>query len=98
MIVTMGCRLPAPCLPQLLCSYSLQVKRTKEILSANTEAPLSVEELLGGHDFRSSISRTEFERLAGKPAAAFWVLCGCYSAKQFYLPSHSLRQHCRRLL
>eukprot|EP00891_Asterochloris_glomerata_P004630 jgi/Astpho2/4630/Aster-00203 len=58
--------------PRALAKLKKQVKRTKEILSANTEAPLSVEELLGGHDFRSSISRTEFERLAGKPAAAFW--------------------------
>ena len=81
--------------PTTAVIYSMQVKRTKEILSANTEAPLSVEELLGGHDFRSSISRTEFERLAGKPAAASWVLCGCCSGKHLKLPSHSLRQRCR---
>lgn len=35
-----------------------QVKRTKEILSANTDAPLSVEELHNGLDFRSTITRS----------------------------------------
>ena len=35
----------------------LQVKRTKEVLSANLEAPISVEEILDGIDFRSSITR-----------------------------------------
>ena len=34
-----------------------QVKRTKEILSANMAAPVSVEEIMDGIDFRSSISR-----------------------------------------
>ena len=34
-----------------------QVKRTKEVLSANTFAPISVEELMDGHDFRSRIDR-----------------------------------------
>ncbi|KAK9813694.1 hypothetical protein WJX73_003926 [Symbiochloris irregularis] len=42
-----------------------QVKRTKEVLSANMEAPISVEEILDGIDFRSSISRKAFEELAG---------------------------------
>jgi hypoxia up-regulated 1 len=45
-----------------------QVRRTKEILSANTAAPISVEELHGGLDFQSSIKREEFEALAG----SFW--------------------------
>lgn len=45
-----------------------QVRRTKEILSANTAAPISVEELHGGKDFQSSISRDDFEKLAGP----FW--------------------------
>jgi len=35
----------------------LQAKKTKEVLSANTEAPLSVEELHNGIDFRSRITR-----------------------------------------
>lgn len=34
-----------------------QVKRTKEVLSANSFAPISVEELMEGHDFRSRIDR-----------------------------------------
>lgn len=41
-----------------------QVRRTKEILSANTAAPFSVEELHEGRDFQSSISRDTFESLA----------------------------------
>ena len=41
-----------------------QVKRTKEILSANTEAPISVEELLPGVDLRNTITREEFETIA----------------------------------
>ena len=43
----------------------LQARRTKEILSANTEAPFIVEELLDGKDFRSGIKRQDFEDLAG---------------------------------
>jgi len=41
-----------------------QVKRTKEVLSANSEAHVIVEELLAGQDFRSKITREEFEELA----------------------------------
>ncbi|KAG7669868.1 hypothetical protein Ndes2437B_g06065 [Nannochloris sp. 'desiccata'] len=41
-----------------------QVKRTKEVLSANSEAHVIVEELLSGQDFRSKITREEFEELA----------------------------------
>uniref|UniRef100_A0A7N0UGC3 Heat shock 70 kDa protein 17 n=1 Tax=Kalanchoe fedtschenkoi TaxID=63787 RepID=A0A7N0UGC3_KALFE len=40
-----------------------QVKRTKEILSANTVAPLSVESLYDDRDFRSTITREKFEEL-----------------------------------
>ncbi|KAL9670707.1 hypothetical protein QQ045_008265 [Rhodiola kirilowii] len=40
-----------------------QVKRTKEILSANTFAPLSVESLYDDRDFRSTITREKFEEL-----------------------------------
>lgn len=43
----------------------LQVKRLKTVLSANSDAHISVEELYGGLDFRSSISRVDFEALAG---------------------------------
>ena len=41
-------------------------RRTKEVLSANHDAPCSVEELLDGRDFRSHIDRRAFERLAGE--------------------------------
>lgn len=34
-----------------------QAKRVKQVLSANSEAPLSVEELHNGVDFRSRIMR-----------------------------------------
>lgn len=44
---------------------SAQARRTKEMLSANTEAPFIVEELLDGQDFRSSIKRQQLEDLAG---------------------------------
>ncbi|KAK7832251.1 heat shock 70 kda protein 17 [Quercus suber] len=40
-----------------------QVKRTKEILSANTAAPISVESLYDDRDFRSTITREKFEEL-----------------------------------
>lgn len=41
------------------------VRRTKEMLSANLDAPFIVEELFNGIDFMSSISRDEFEQIAG---------------------------------
>lgn len=37
----------------------------KQVLSANSEAPLSVEELHNGVDFRSRITREDFEAIAG---------------------------------
>ena len=40
-----------------MVSSMLQAKKTKEVLSANTEAPISVEELHNGIDFRSRITR-----------------------------------------
>ena len=51
--------------PKALAKLKRQVRRTKEILSANTAAPLSVEELHGGQDFRATITRDQFETLAG---------------------------------
>ena len=42
-----------------------QVRKTKEILSANKEAPFSVESLHDEVDLRSKISREEFNNLAG---------------------------------
>ena len=44
------------------------MKRTKEILSANSEAPFSVEELMDGIDFRASISRLAPADAAPPPA------------------------------
>ena len=49
--------------------------RTKQILSANTEAPISVEELWQDRDFRSTISRDKFEELAGEGSG-----CPCCDA------------------
>ena len=50
--------------PRAVSKLRKQVRKTKEILSANKEAPISVEGMLEDHDFRSSIKRAEFEKLA----------------------------------
>ena len=59
--------LRAGCAPHSceIVALSPQAKRTKEMLSANTEAPAIVEELAGGRDFRASVSRETLETLAG---------------------------------
>lgn len=44
---------------QAVAKLKRQVKRTKEVLSANSFAPISVEELMNGIDFRSRIERCE---------------------------------------
>ncbi|KAH7658646.1 Heat shock protein 70 family protein [Dioscorea alata] len=49
--------------PKAMAKLKKQVKRTKEILSANTVAPISVESLYDDVDFRSTISREKFEEL-----------------------------------
>lgn len=49
--------------PKAMAKLKKQVKRTKEILSANTMAPISVESLYDDLDFRSTISRDKFEEL-----------------------------------
>ncbi|KAJ1976822.1 lumenal Hsp70 protein [Dimargaris xerosporica] len=41
-----------------------EANRIKHILNANTEASSSVENLFEGHDFRTTVSREEFESLA----------------------------------
>ncbi|CAL1385877.1 unnamed protein product [Linum trigynum] len=51
--------------PKAMAKLKKQVKRTKEILSANTAAPISVESLYDDRDFRSSITREKFEELCG---------------------------------
>ena len=43
------------------------VRRTKEMLTPNVDAPLHVEELHNGIDFASSITRDAMEQLAGAP-------------------------------
>uniref|UniRef100_A0A803LEZ8 Uncharacterized protein n=1 Tax=Chenopodium quinoa TaxID=63459 RepID=A0A803LEZ8_CHEQI len=49
--------------PKAMAKLKKQVKRTKEILSANTVAPISVESIHDDRDFRSSITREKFEEL-----------------------------------
>eukprot|EP01024_Parvocaulis_polyphysoides_P067685 TRINITY_DN8114_c0_g4_i1.p1 TRINITY_DN8114_c0_g4~~TRINITY_DN8114_c0_g4_i1.p1 ORF type:complete len:882 (-),score=199.14 TRINITY_DN8114_c0_g4_i1:153-2411(-) len=49
--------------PKAVAKLRKQVKRTKEILSANQEAPFNVEELYDDKDFSSSITRAKFEEL-----------------------------------
>ncbi|XP_060188958.1 heat shock 70 kDa protein 17 [Lycium barbarum] len=49
--------------PKSMAKLKKQVKRTKEILSANTAAPISVESIYDDRDFRSSITREKFEEL-----------------------------------
>jgi len=49
--------------PRAVEKLRRQVKRTKTVLSANSEAPISVEDLLPGEDFRSRVTREEFESL-----------------------------------
>ncbi|KXZ47053.1 hypothetical protein GPECTOR_38g290 [Gonium pectorale] len=50
--------------PKAMAKLRRQVRRTKEMLSANTAAPCTVEELYEGKDFQSSITREQFETLA----------------------------------
>lgn len=54
--------------PRAYAKLAKQAKRAKEILSANTAAPVSVEELLNDKDFRASVDRDTFEHLGG----TFW--------------------------
>ncbi|KAJ7964599.1 Heat shock 70 kDa protein [Quillaja saponaria] len=49
--------------PKAMAKLKKQVKRTKEILSANTAAPISVESIYDDLDFRSTITREKFEEL-----------------------------------
>lgn len=49
--------------PKAMAKMKKQVRRTKEMLSANNAAPISVEEFYEGKDFQSSITREDFETL-----------------------------------
>lgn len=51
--------------PKVVAKMAKPVRRTKEMLSANSEAPFMVEELFQGIDFASSMNRQEFETIAG---------------------------------
>ncbi|ONK81057.1 uncharacterized protein A4U43_C01F24760 [Asparagus officinalis] len=51
--------------PKAIAKLKKQVKRTKEILSANTTASILAESLYDDIDFRSSITREKFEELCG---------------------------------
>ncbi|KAG2432896.1 hypothetical protein HXX76_008627 [Chlamydomonas incerta] len=51
-------------IPKAMAKLRRQVRRTKEMLSANSAAPCTVEELYDGKDFQSSITREDFEVLA----------------------------------
>lgn len=51
--------------PKAMEKLKKQIKHTKEILSANNEAPLSIESIYEDHDFRSTITRQKFEELCG---------------------------------
>lgn len=51
--------------PRAMAKLKRECKRTKEILSANSDAPLNVESLHNDLDFRTSITRVKFEELAG---------------------------------
>lgn len=52
-------------IPKVVAKMAKPVRRTKEMLSANSEAPFIVEELHDGIDFSSSITRSELEEIAG---------------------------------
>jgi len=52
-------------IPRAVGKMRKQVRKTKEILSANREAPFSVESLHNDIDLRSKITRDEFNALAG---------------------------------
>jgi hypoxia up-regulated 1 len=50
--------------PKAVAKLRRQVRRTKEILSANAAAPFSAEELHNGVDFSTTVSREQLETLA----------------------------------
>lgn len=74
-----------------------QVRRTKEILSANSDAPFSVEELHEGRDFQASVSRADFEALAdkvggeGERSAGHWRFWGGAAPGPHMSGSHVMR-------
>ena len=49
--------------PKAMSKLKKACKKTKEVLSANSEAPISIESMHDDNDFRSSIKRAAFEEL-----------------------------------
>lgn len=66
------------------------VRRTKEMLSANIDAPFILEELFNGIDFISKITREEFEEIGG---AFPFCLCICLPLTQQTCKKHSNTLH-----
>ncbi len=62
-LAVISCRCCVPPVPTACATSAvltvLQVRRTKEMLSANTAAPLSVEELYDGRDFQVGLEARE---------------------------------------
>ncbi|GMI28673.1 hypothetical protein TeGR_g261, partial [Tetraparma gracilis] len=50
--------------PRAMVKLRVQATKTKEVLSANTNTPIFIENLHADVDFKSSLSREEFERLS----------------------------------
>ncbi|KAI3765894.1 hypothetical protein L2E82_15940 [Cichorium intybus] len=48
--------------PKAMAKLKKRVKRTKEILGANSAAPISIESLLDDRDFRSTITRQKLKK------------------------------------
>ncbi len=68
-----------------MVSSMLQAKKTKEVLSANTEAPISVEELHNGIDFRSRITRQASHSCFSECAASALPICHAAASPQVKL-------------
>ena len=66
--------------PKVVAKMAKPVRRTKEMLSANIEAPFMVEELYNGIDYASSITREEFETIAGEAFPCMYAVCMPLSA------------------
>ena len=75
--------------PKAIAKLRKQVRKTKEILSANQDAPMTVEGMHEDFDFRTSISRTAFEGLA---EAAGIARCAVAPLKTILdaLPEHNI--------
>lgn len=53
-------------IPKAMAKLRKQVRKTKEVLSANANAQCHADELLPDKDLTGSISRTDFERMAAE--------------------------------